>query len=142
VKGRRVLIVEDGPTITHGGMAFGAGYVAAKAAGAREFVDPRTSATSEIREVFAAHPHIGQVLPAVGYSAAQLRALESSINASNAEVVITATPVDLARLLCIEKPVVRARYEFAEIGAPTLSAIIDDFLHRAAAARQLSMVTP
>ena len=142
VKGRRVLVVEDGPTITHGGMAFGAGYVAATAAGALELVEPRTSATSEIRDVYTAYPHIGRVLPAVGYGDAQLRALEDSINASDAEVVVSATPVDLARLLSIEKPVVRARYEFAEVGEPTLTAILAAFLDRASMAPQPTKMAP
>jgi len=132
VKGRRVLVVEDGPSITHGGMAFGAGYVAATASGALELVDPRTSATPEIRDVYTVYPHIGRVLPAVGYGEAQLRALENSINASNAEVVVSATTVDLTRLLNINKPVVRARYEFAEVGTPTLAAIVAAFLDRVA----------
>jgi predicted GTPase len=130
-KGRRALVIEDGPTITHGGMAFGAGYVAAKSAGVREIVDPRKSAAPAIRDVFDTYPHIGLVLPAVGYSEPQMRALENSINASDAEVVISATPIDLARLLSLEKPVIRARYELAEVGEPTLSALVKSFLDRA-----------
>jgi predicted GTPase len=113
VKGRRVLVIEDGPTITHSGMPFGAGYVAATAADAGEIVDPRTSAGPPIREVFTAYQHIGRSLRrklqyrgAVGYGAAQLQALENAINASDAEVVVSATPVDLARVLHITKPVV------------------------------------
>jgi predicted GTPase len=137
VKGRRVLVIEDGPTITHGGMAFGAGFVAATAAGAREIVDPRTSAVPEIAAVFAAYPHIGRVLPALGYGEAQLHALEASINASDAELVISATPIDLARLLRIGKPVIRARYEFVETGEPTLSAIIDAFCNQLAAGQRV-----
>ncbi len=128
VRARRVLVVEDGPTITHGGMAYGAGFVAARAAGAREIVDPRTAAAPAILSAYQAFPHIGQVLPALGYGAAQLRALAQTINAADADVVVCATPIDLARLLDLNKPVVRARYEFAETGEPTLSAIIDGFL--------------
>ena len=135
MKGRRGLVIEDGPTITHGGMAFGAGYVAAKAAGVREIVDPRKSAAPAIRDVFDTYPHIGLVLPAVGYSQPQMQALENSINASDAEVVISATPIDLGRLLSLKKPVIRARYEFAEVGEPTLSAILADFLNRSKASR-------
>jgi predicted GTPase len=116
-------------------MAFGAGYVAAKAAGVREIVDPRKAAAPAIRDVFDTYPHIGLVLPAVGYSQSQMQALENSINASDAEVVISATPIDLARLLSLEKPVIRARYEFAEVGEPTLSAILADFLNRSKASR-------
>jgi predicted GTPase len=126
--GRRVLVVEDGPTITHGGMAFGAGYAAALRAGAAEIVDPRQSAVPEIAAVFAAYPHIGRVLPAVGYGPAQLAALAATINASAAEIVVAATPIDLARLAPIGKKVVRARYDYAEDGPPTLAAAIDAFL--------------
>jgi predicted GTPase len=130
VKGRRVLVVEDGPTITHGGMAFGAGYVAAKAAGAAEIIDPRLAARGTIAQAFAAYPHIGRVLPALGYGRDQLRALAETIAASGAELVVAATPVDLARIIPIDKPVVRARYEYAELGEPRLSALVDQFLDR------------
>ena len=130
VTGRRVLVVEDGPTITHGGMAYGAGYIAAKEARAEEIIDPRPWAAPAIRNVFDAHPHIGRVLPAVGYGDAQLRALERTINEVKAEVVVAATPIDLGRLLRVNKQVVRARYEFVEIGQPTLSAIVDSFIAR------------
>ncbi len=129
VKGKRVLVVEDGPTITHGGMPHGAGYVAAVAAGA-DVVDPRPSAVSGIREVFEAYPHIGKVLPAVGYGAAQLAALRSTINGADADVVVSATPADLAHLLDLDKRVVRARYEFAELDEPTLSSLVDVFVER------------
>jgi predicted GTPase len=128
VRGRRVLVVEDGPTITHGGMPYGAGYVAAVAAGAAQIVDPRPSAHPALRAVFARHPHIGRVLPAVGYDAAQLAALGETINRSEADVVVAATPIDLAALVRLDKPVVRARYEYADAGEPTLGAIVDRFL--------------
>ncbi|HYM04056.1 MAG TPA: hypothetical protein VET85_13975, partial [Stellaceae bacterium] len=130
VKGRRVLVIEDGPTITHGGMAYGAGYVAATAAGAAEIVEPRLSAVPAIQAVFRVYPHIGKVLPAVGYGPAQLQALSETINASSADVVVSATPIDLARLIQTEKRIVRARYEFAEAGEPGLAAAIDAFLRR------------
>jgi predicted GTPase len=130
VKGRRVLVIEDGPTITHGGMGYGAGYVAANAAGAAAIVDPRLSAVPEIQEVFRAYPHIGKVLPAVVYGPAQLRALAATVNASTADAVVSATPIDLARLIRIDKQVIRARYEYAEPGALGLSAFIDAFLSR------------
>ncbi len=128
IKGRRVLVVEDGPTITHGGMAYGAGLVAAQAAGAAEIVDPRTAASPEIAAVFAAYPHIGKVLPAVGYNPAQLHAIETTINRAVADIVIAATPIDLARLIRVDKPIVRARYAFSDAGEPRLAAIIDGFL--------------
>ena len=128
VPGRRVLVVEDGPTITHGGMAHGAGYVAARAAGVAEIVDPRTSAPPELTDLFARYPHIGPVLPAVGYGASQLEALRQTIDRSTAEVVVSATPIDLAAQISIDKPLVRARYHYADAGAPRLGEIVDRFL--------------
>ena len=130
VAGQRVLVVEDGPTITHGGMSYGAGFVAATAAGAAEIVDPRASAAPEVNKIFESYPHIGKVLPAVGYDSAQLRALEATINNSDTDIVVAATPVDLSRLLRIKKKIVRARYEFSEAGEPTLTGIVDVFAAR------------
>jgi predicted GTPase len=130
VRGRRVLVVEDGPTITHGSMPHGAGFVAASIGGAAEIVDPRRSADPIIADVFARYPHIGPVLPAVGYATAQLEALRVTIDRSDADVVVSATPVDLARLLPLRTPMVRARYEFAEAGDPGLGALIDDWARR------------
>jgi predicted GTPase len=127
VRGRRVLVVDDGPTLTHGGMAYGAGYVAAVAAGAAEIVDPRESAVPGIREYFTRYPHIGRVLPALGYDPAQRDALCRSIAASRAEVVVSGTPFDLSALP-VGKPVVRARYGFAEASEPGLGALLDAFL--------------
>jgi predicted GTPase len=133
VRGRRVLVVEDGPTITHGGMPYGAGFVAATRGGAAAVVDPRESAHPDILAVFARYPHIGCVLPAVGYGAAQLEALRETINRSAAEVIVAATPMDLAALIRIDKPVVRARYEYADAGEPTLGGFVDRFLAERAA---------
>jgi predicted GTPase len=130
IKGRRVLVIEDGPTITHGGMAYGAGYIAALAAGPASIVDPRDVAAPELRRVFEAFPHIGRVLPAVGYNPDQLRALETTINDADADVVVSGTPADLGRLLRIDKKIVRARYEFAEAGEPRLSVLVDAFIDR------------
>lgn len=133
VNGKRALVVEDGPTITHGGMAYGAGYVAATAAGAAAIVDPRQSATAEIRAVYDAYPHIGPVLPAVGYGAAQLQGLAATIEASAADVVISATPIDLAKLIRCNKPIIRARYDYAPADGDGLAPFIDAFLARLAA---------
>ena len=130
VRGRRVLVVEDGPTITHGGMAYGAGYVAAVAAGAAAIVDPRGAAVDMVKEVFRRYPHIGPVLPAMGYNSEQLLALEATINSADADVVVVATPLDLAHLIRVNKTVVRARYEFAEAGEPRLGSLVDKFLAR------------
>lgn len=134
VSGRSVLVVEDGPTLTHGGMAHGAGLVAARAAGA-SILDPRRWATPAIARLYEAYPHIGPVLPAIGYDEAQVDALRRTIEASPAELVIAATPVDLARVLRLRKPVVRARYEFAEAGRPTLASAVADFLEAAGLGR-------
>ena len=130
VRDRRVLVVEDGPTTTHGGMPYGAGYVAATRTQAATIVDPRVYAVPEIAEVYARYPHIGSVLPAMGYFPAQLKALEATINNAEADVVVVATPSNLNSLLKLNKPVVRVRYEFAETGKPSLSAQIEQFLAR------------
>ena len=126
--GKRVIVVEDGPTITHGGMAYGAGYVAATQAQAGEIIDPRSVAADEIAGVYAQYPHIGPVLPAVGYHPRQLQALQDTINAADAEVVVSATPCDLGALIKIDKPIVRARYEFEESGKPELGTLLGLFL--------------
>jgi predicted GTPase len=130
VRGRRVVVVEDGPTITHGGMAHGAGYAAVAALGDATIVDPRPFAAPAIRAVYDAYPHIGPVLPAVGYDAPQRAALRRTIEAADADVVVAATPVDLAALIAPSKPVVRARYRFAEVETPGLAAQIEAFLAR------------
>ncbi len=130
VRDRRILVVEDGPTTTHGGMPYGAGYVAATRAQAAAIVDPRAYAVPEIAEVYVRYPHIGSILPAMGYFPAQLKALETTINNAKADVVVAATPSDLSSLMQLNKPVVRARYEFAEVGKPSLSAQIEQFLVR------------
>jgi len=128
VAGKRVIVVDDGPSITHGGMAYGAGFVAAQKAQVAEIVDPRLSAVGDIAETFRRYPHIGKVLPAMGYSARELHELQATINGSRADAVIAATPSDLSHLIRLDQPVIRARYEFGEIGEPRLSMLIDDFL--------------
>jgi predicted GTPase len=128
VRGKRVLVVEDGPTITHGGMSYGAGFVAATQAQAAEIVDPRRAADDAIAAVYAKYPHIGTVLPALGYHPAQLQALRATINAADVDVVVSATPCDIGALIDIDKPVVRAYYEFAEDGEPGLGSLVESFL--------------
>ncbi len=128
VAGKSVLVIEDGPTITHGGMPYGAGYLAATAAGAATVVDPRETAPPAIAAVYRRYPHIGTVLPALGYGAEQLEALRETVAQSSAEVVVSATPIDLARLLAVGKKIVRARYEYEETGTPALSSFIDAFV--------------
>jgi predicted GTPase len=130
VTGRRVMVVEDGPTLTHGGMPYGAGYVAATRAQAAEIIDPRSAAVDEIAKLYGQYPHIGPVLPAVGYHPSQLRALSDTIDAADADVVVSATPCDLGALIHIDKPLVRARYEFAETGTPGLGSLIEEFLEQ------------
>jgi predicted GTPase len=115
-------------------MPHGAGYVAALQAGAAAIVDPRASAAPEIASVYAQYPHIGPVLPAMGYSPAQLEALRQTINNARADVVVAATPIDLAALIDLDRPVVRARYEFVDSETPGLAAELDRFLAGHAAA--------
>jgi len=128
VRGRRVLVVEDGPTLTHGGMAWGAGFLAAQRAGAGSIVDPRPAAVAEIAAVYAQYPHIGSVLPALGYSPAQLDALRRTLDAADAELIISATPADLGRLLPLRKPVLRVSYEFEELESPGLWSRVETLL--------------
>jgi predicted GTPase len=124
LEGKRVLVVEDGPTLTHGGMAFGAGTVAARAAHAAELVDPRAWAVGSIADAFARYPHVGAVLPALGYGDAQLAELARTIDAVDCDVVVTGTPFDLGRLIETRHPLRHARYELRELGRPTLHEVI------------------
>ncbi len=131
VRGKRVLVVEDGPTLTHGGMSFGAGVIAATKFGARELVDPRPSAVGSIKQTFANHPHLGNVLPAVGYSELQINELEKTIARADCDLVVIATPVDLRRVIAIAQPTCRVTYAIEEIGKPTLKEVLDHFVaHR------------
>jgi predicted GTPase len=129
VRGRRALVIEDGPTLTHGGVMHGAGLLAAREADA-EIVDPRRSATPEVAALYEAHPQTGPVLPAMGYSEAERRALVATVAASAAEIVVTGTPADLTGLFAGIRPVVRVRYDYAEMDTPGLGAAIDAFLSR------------
>jgi predicted GTPase len=122
--GARVLVVEDGPTITHGGMPYGAGTVAARQAGAMAFVDPRPWAVGSIASTYERYPAIGAVLPAMGYSEEQLRELEQTIDEAAVDVVVTGTPIDLGRLVRTRHPIRHARYELREIGAPALARLL------------------
>lgn len=124
IRGKRVLVVEDGPTLTHGEMAYGAGVVAARRFGAGELIDPRPFAVGSIRDTYAKYPTTGAVLPAMGYGAQQVADLEATINQSNADLVLVATPIDLSRIMKINLPTLRVRYELEEIGVPKLSDLI------------------
>jgi len=126
IKGKRVLVIEDGPTLTHGEMAYGAGYVAARRFGAAEIVDPRPFAVGSIAATFLKYPKTGPILPAMGYGEGQTRDLEATIAKSDVDMVIIGTPIDLTRVLKINKPYQRVRYELQEIGQPTLEDILKE----------------
>jgi len=128
VRGKVVAVVEDGPTITHGGMASGAGFAAARQAGAKAILDPRPFAQLSIAAAFAAYPHVGPVLPAMGYSEPQLDDLAATLAAMPVDTVLLATPARIERLISIRQPVARVTYEYADSGKPTLSELIDCFL--------------
>jgi predicted GTPase len=130
VHGLRALVVEDGPTITHGGMAFGAGFAALRDLPNVDIIDPRNSATPDIAAVYQKFPHIGPVLPALGYGEEQLRSLANTINASDADIVVAATPADISLILDIEKPVVQVTYDYADTDPPYLTDLIDRFLEK------------
>jgi predicted GTPase len=118
------LVVEDGPTITHGGMAYGAGLVAAREAGPLEVIDPRPFAVGSIHSTFDRYPHIGPVLPAMGYGEDQLAELAETIDRAECDVVVTGTPADLGRLIDVARPIRHATYDYVEIGEPSLSGIL------------------
>lgn len=126
IRGKRVLVIEDGPTLTHGGMAYGAGWVAARRYGAAEIVDPRPFAVGSIHDTFVKYPDTGPILPAMGYGDEMTRDLEETINKSDVDLVISATPIDLTRIIKINKPLQRVRYELQEIGYPTLTDILKE----------------
>jgi predicted GTPase len=128
IKGKRVLVVEDGPTLTHGGMKLGAGTVAAKKYGAAELVDPRPFTVGKLSETFEIYPNIGTLLPAMGYSEQQLKDLETTINNVDCDAVVIGTPIDLNRIVKINKPNTRVYYDLQEIGYPTLEEILNDFV--------------
>jgi len=124
IRGKRVLVVEDGPTLTHGEMAYGAGYVAARRFGAETIVDPRPFAVNTIAATYEKYPKTGPILPAMGYGDAQMKDLEETINKSDVDLVIVGTPIDLKRIININKPSQRVRYELQEIGQPTLQDLL------------------
>ncbi|HDP97500.1 MAG TPA: GTPase [Euryarchaeota archaeon] len=128
IRGKRVLVIEDGPSVTHGGLSFGAGLIAAEDNGAREIVDPRKFAVGSIRQAFSDYPHMKKVLPAMGYDREQIRELEETINASDCDIVVSGTPIDLNRVLKANKPIIRIRYELEEIGHPDLEEVLLRFI--------------
>jgi predicted GTPase len=128
VKGKKVLVVEDGPTLTHGEMTIGAGIVAAQKFGASEFVDPRPYTVGKLSETFEIYPEIGVLLPAMGYGDEQLRDLETTINSTECDAVVIGTPIDLGRIIDIKKPHTRVYYNLQEIGRPNLTSVLKDFI--------------
>ncbi len=128
ITGKRVLVIEDGPTVTHGGMKYGAGTVAAKRHNAKEIVDPRTYAVGSIVDTFKKFTHLTNILPAMGYGKKQIKELEQTINNTDCDVVVSGTPIDISRVLKPDKPVVRIRYSVAEETAEELKQIVDDFI--------------
>jgi predicted GTPase len=128
VADKRVLVIEDGPTLTHGGMAYGAGALAAQKLGARELVDPRPYAVGSIRAAFERYPHIGPLLPALGYGEKQVGELAETIRRTPCDAVLIATPVDLRRVIDIAQPVCRASYEYADRGEPTLGELVTTWI--------------
>ena len=132
VRGKRVLVIEDGPTLTHGEMGYGSGIIAAQRYGAREIVDARAAARGSLVETFKHFPWVDRALPAMGYSEAQLQDLAATINAVECDTIIVASPVDLGRLIALPKPHCRVRYDLEEIGHPALAEVISDFLRNTA----------
>jgi predicted GTPase len=130
IRGKRVLVVEDGPTLTHGEMKIGAGVVAAQKFGAAELVDPRPFTVGRLSETFEVYPEIGTVLPAMGYGEQQLKDLETTINSTDCDAVVIGTPIDLNRIIKIKKPNTRVYYNLQEIGRPNLEMVLDDFVRR------------
>ncbi len=130
IRGKKVCVVEDGPTLTHGEMSFGAGYVAALKFGAKEIISPKPYAVRSIKQTFKKYPQIELVLPAMGYSKKQVRDLEETLNKIPCNIVIGATPIDLSKVVKVNKPVVRVIYEIEEIGKPDLEDVIDQFLRK------------
>jgi predicted GTPase len=134
VRGKRVVVVEDGPTLTHGEMSYGAGIVAAQRFGASEIVDPRPYAVGSIRDTFEKWPHLDRLVPAMGYGERQIAELEETINAVPADIVLVGTPIDLGRVMRLDKPALRVRYELDEIGEPNLRGILEEFVRSRATA--------
>jgi predicted GTPase len=128
IRGKRVLVIEDGPTLTHGEMKIGAGVVAARKFGASEMVDPRPFAVGKLAGTFEIYPEIGVLLPAMGYGEKQLKDLETTINNTDCDSVVIGTPIDLSRIINIKKPSTRVFYDLQEIGNPNLSDILSEFL--------------
>jgi predicted GTPase len=130
IRGKRVLVIEDGPTLTHGGMPYGAGTIMAQNAGAKEIVDPKPYAVGSIKEAYKKYPHLGDILPALGYGDKQIAELKETIEHIPCDVIVIGTPIDLRRVITLNKPTVRVRYELKVLGPVSLEQVIDEFLKR------------
>lgn len=130
IKGKKVLVVEDGPTLTHGEMKYGAGFVAARKFGASQIIDPRPFAVGSIIETYKKYNHLDLILPAMGYGEKQIKELEKTINSSDADLIIIGTPIDLRRVMKLNKPAVRVKYELQEIGKPDLEDVLSNFVEK------------
>ncbi len=128
IKGKKVLVIEDGPTLTHGGMSFGAGMVAADENGAAEIVDPKPYAVGSIKEAYTKYPQLGKLIPALGYYEDQLKDLEESVKATPCDLVLIGSPIDIRRVIDIDKPSMRVRYDLEEMGEPSLNSVLDEML--------------
>jgi predicted GTPase len=124
IAGKRALVVEDGPTLTHGGMEYGAGWFAAKQAGAAEIVDARANAVGTIKATYEKYPNAARILPAMGYGDQQVKDLEDTINATDADVVVEGTPIDLKRIITVNKPIANVRYELEEVEPGTIGEMV------------------
>jgi predicted GTPase len=130
IKGRRALVIEDGPTLTHGNMPYGAAAIMAQRLGAREIVDPKPYAVGSIKETYKKYTHLGAVLPALGYGEKQIAELKETIDRTPCDVVVIGTPIDLRRVMTINKPTVRVNYELQVLGPFSLEQVLEDFLQR------------
>jgi len=130
IRGKRVLVIEDGPTLTHGSMPYGAGTIMAQNAGAKEIIDPKPYAVGSIKEAYRKYSHLGAILPALGYSDKQVAELKETIERIPCDVIVIGTPIDLRRIITLSKPTVRVRYELKVLGPVSLEQVIDDFLKR------------
>jgi len=130
IKGKKVLVIEDGPTLTHGNMPYGAGAIISKKLGASEIVDPRPYAVGSIKETYKKYTHLGAILPAVGYGERQIAELKETIDKTPCDTVVIGTPIDLRRVMTIDKPTVRVKYELKVLGPTTLEQILEEFLRK------------
>ena len=129
MKGKKVIVVEDGPTLTHGGMAIGAGYVAANNAGAK-IVDPKPYLVGTMKDVFEEFPHITEIVPAMGYSDEQIEDMEKTLNKAKCDIIVNGSPIDLEKLVKVNKPIVTVRYDIEAVNSPTIEDVLDDFAHK------------